>query len=244
MGTDAAVPARPKPWSSCHRPGSGSAAAFWPDSGLIPTPADGGPAADGFAVDGTEGILFALAHAVEQRDRQTSGHCERLAFMAVALGMATQRNSRPHLDGEAVFGHGRDRFPSEPDYGRQSRVDWTPLNQWNTEILPNRRHTEAGAILRRPQSCSTPPGLPGSALEIREAAHARRCWRRRWTIPRAPPCRPSRNSRPRDVKPHCTGGLQLTVRSSVTISPTEKFPSPCRLMVDSSRLTRQTPPSG
>ena len=44
--------------------------------------------ADEFDVDGTEAILFALAHAVEQRDRQTAGHCERLAFTSVAIGMA------------------------------------------------------------------------------------------------------------------------------------------------------------
>ena len=35
-----------------------------------------------------EGILFALAEAVEQRDRHIAGHCQRLAFIAVTLGMA------------------------------------------------------------------------------------------------------------------------------------------------------------
>ena len=38
-------------------------------------------------VDDTEAILFALAQAVEQRDQYTAGHCERLAFVAVALGV-------------------------------------------------------------------------------------------------------------------------------------------------------------
>src|SRR5579863_5928766 len=42
----------------------------------------------GFAIDETEEILFALALAVEQRDLQTGGHCERLAFMGVAMGVA------------------------------------------------------------------------------------------------------------------------------------------------------------
>ena len=37
--------------------------------------------------DETEAILFALAQAVEQRDQFTAGHCERLAFLAVALGV-------------------------------------------------------------------------------------------------------------------------------------------------------------
>jgi response regulator RpfG family c-di-GMP phosphodiesterase len=44
--------------------------------------------ADEFEIDETVGILFALAQAVEQRDHQTAGHCERLAFVSVALGMA------------------------------------------------------------------------------------------------------------------------------------------------------------
>lgn len=48
------------------------------------------------SVDETEGILFALAQAVEQRDHQTAGHCERLAFMSVALGTAMQLD-RPSL---------------------------------------------------------------------------------------------------------------------------------------------------
>jgi putative two-component system response regulator len=41
-----------------------------------------------FSIDETEGILFALGQAVEQRDRHTAGHCERLAFISVAMGMA------------------------------------------------------------------------------------------------------------------------------------------------------------
>jgi putative nucleotidyltransferase with HDIG domain len=40
------------------------------------------------ALDETENILFALALAMEQRDHQTAGHCERLALMAVAMGVA------------------------------------------------------------------------------------------------------------------------------------------------------------
>jgi putative two-component system response regulator len=35
-----------------------------------------------------EGILFALAEAVEQRDRHIAGHCHRLAFIGVTLGAA------------------------------------------------------------------------------------------------------------------------------------------------------------
>jgi HD-GYP domain-containing protein (c-di-GMP phosphodiesterase class II) len=36
----------------------------------------------------SEGVLFAMAKLVEQRDRHTAGHCERLAFSSVALGVA------------------------------------------------------------------------------------------------------------------------------------------------------------
>jgi putative two-component system response regulator len=43
---------------------------------------------EGLAVSETEAILFALGHAVEQRDKHTAGHCERLAFISVAMGTA------------------------------------------------------------------------------------------------------------------------------------------------------------
>jgi len=39
-------------------------------------------------LDETEEIVFALARAVEQRDVNTGGHCERLAFISVTLGIA------------------------------------------------------------------------------------------------------------------------------------------------------------
>ena len=42
----------------------------------------------GIAWNETEAILLALGQAVEQRDRQTAGHCERLAFIGVSLGVA------------------------------------------------------------------------------------------------------------------------------------------------------------
>jgi putative two-component system response regulator len=38
--------------------------------------------------DLVEGVLFSLARVVEQRDSHTAGHCERLAFTGVALGIA------------------------------------------------------------------------------------------------------------------------------------------------------------
>jgi putative two-component system response regulator len=41
----------------------------------------------GLSIDETEGLLFALGQAVEQRDRNMAGHCERLAFIGVAMGV-------------------------------------------------------------------------------------------------------------------------------------------------------------
>ncbi len=40
------------------------------------------------SIDETDDLLFALAQAVDQRDRYMSGHCRRLAFMGVSLGVA------------------------------------------------------------------------------------------------------------------------------------------------------------
>ena len=45
----------------------------------------------------SEAILFALARAVEQRDQYTAGHCERLAFASLALGMAVEAGPRELL---------------------------------------------------------------------------------------------------------------------------------------------------
>ena len=37
--------------------------------------------------DETDGLLLALGEAVEQRDHNLAGHCERLAWIAVAMGV-------------------------------------------------------------------------------------------------------------------------------------------------------------
>lgn len=42
------------------------------------------------AGDGTEAVLLALGQAIELRDRSTSGHCERLAFYCLAMGVAME----------------------------------------------------------------------------------------------------------------------------------------------------------
>ncbi len=43
---------------------------------------------DDYSQEDQEGILFALAEAVEQRDHHIAGHCQRLAFVAVTVGIA------------------------------------------------------------------------------------------------------------------------------------------------------------
>ena len=44
---------------------------------------DGKPSND----DETEGLLLALGEAVEQRDHNITGHCERMSFIGVAMGV-------------------------------------------------------------------------------------------------------------------------------------------------------------
>ena len=46
------------------------------------------PISTGSGEEAAEEILFALAQAVEQRDKHTSGHCERMAFISVSVGIA------------------------------------------------------------------------------------------------------------------------------------------------------------
>src|SRR5690242_6820502 len=45
----------------------------------------------------TEAVLLSLAKVVEQRDTHIAGHCERLAFIGVALGVAMRLESRDLL---------------------------------------------------------------------------------------------------------------------------------------------------
>jgi len=66
------------------------------DDDLHPQEAGLSLASEDCSTEETEALLFALAQAVEQRDQHTAGHCERLAFIAVAVGMALRLN-RPNL---------------------------------------------------------------------------------------------------------------------------------------------------
>ena len=50
-------------------------------------------AAPGLRTSEAEKTFFALAQAVEQRDLHTASHCERLAFISVAMGMVCGREA-------------------------------------------------------------------------------------------------------------------------------------------------------
>jgi len=82
----------PKSYSPARRTSCQTITATEPDSSSVAREHGRNVAAElassDFSIDETEGILFALAQAVEQRDHQTAGHCERLAFISVAMGMA------------------------------------------------------------------------------------------------------------------------------------------------------------
>ena len=95
MSTDG-FNSRSRPWSSCkpaavfaEEPRRGLSGEDLPGHRCLRVKPE-------LSIDETEGMLFALAQAVEQRDSHTAGHCERLAFMSVAMGMAMQLD-RPTL---------------------------------------------------------------------------------------------------------------------------------------------------
>jgi response regulator RpfG family c-di-GMP phosphodiesterase len=74
-----------------YEPGAVSDPAIDPDLPDIPR-ADGS-LMSALAFGETVGVLYSLARLVEQRDRHTAGHCERLASSGVALGVAMRLDS-------------------------------------------------------------------------------------------------------------------------------------------------------
>jgi HD-GYP domain-containing protein (c-di-GMP phosphodiesterase class II) len=109
---------------------------------------------DDFSINESEGILFALAQAVEQRDRQTAGHCERLAFIGAAIGMA-MRLDRPQLQtlyrGGYLHDVGKVGIPDSILYkpGVLTADEWVVM----------RSHTTRGEEICRPLA-SLDPVLP------------------------------------------------------------------------------------
>jgi putative nucleotidyltransferase with HDIG domain len=73
----------------CHslKPGAACAHGSW-NSRKRAESSTNGSHATATRFEGSEEVLLALALAVEQRDRHTAGHCERLALMGVSMGLA------------------------------------------------------------------------------------------------------------------------------------------------------------
>jgi len=67
------------------------------DHAILPHPAEAvqadTPLMSALPFSETEMVLQSIARMVEQRDSHTAGHCERLAFSAVALGVAMRLDS-------------------------------------------------------------------------------------------------------------------------------------------------------
>lgn len=63
----------------------------------VPLPETECPAIGVLPFSETEGVLFSLASMLEQRDSHTAGHCVRLAYAGVALGVAMRLDSESLL---------------------------------------------------------------------------------------------------------------------------------------------------
>lgn len=96
----------------------------------------------------SETILFALAQAIEQRDKYTSGHCERLAALSVKLGTAMGLSS-DHLlalhRGGYLHDIGKVGIPDSILFkaGPLSEAEWAVM----------RTHTAKGEEICRPMKC-------------------------------------------------------------------------------------------
>ncbi|MCS6953468.1 MAG: HD domain-containing protein [Bryobacterales bacterium] len=97
------------------------------------------------SLEEAETILFSLARAVEHRDRYTAGHCERLAFYSVAVGMRLGLDRRDLLAlhrGGYLHDIGKIAIPDAILYKRG------PLSDEEWVIM--KRHTVKGEEICRP----------------------------------------------------------------------------------------------
>jgi putative two-component system response regulator len=96
----------------------------------------------------SETILLALAQTVEQRDHNTAGHCDRLAALGVAMGMAMQLPSQ-HLvalhRGGYLHDMGKIAIPDS------ILLKKGPLTE--AEWMVMRTHTLKGEDICRPIKC-------------------------------------------------------------------------------------------
>jgi putative two-component system response regulator len=106
---------------------------------------------EGLAISETETILFAVGQVVEQRDKHTAGHCERLAFISVAMGTAMGLD-RPDLlalyRGGYLHDIGKVGIPDSILFkpGKLTAFEWVVM----------RSHPERGAEICRHLKSLTP----------------------------------------------------------------------------------------
>ena len=99
----------------------------------------------------SETILLAMAQAVEQRDNNTAGHCERLAALGVAMGMAMELPPQHLLAlhrGGYLHDIGKIGMPDAVLFkkGPLSEAEWRTM----------RTHTIKGEEICRPMKCLAP----------------------------------------------------------------------------------------
>jgi len=87
------------------------------------------PAIGALPVAETESVLHSLARMLEQRDSHTAGHCERLAYSAVALGAAMGLDSESLLSlyvGGYLHDVGKIGIPDSVLFkpGKLNREEW------------------------------------------------------------------------------------------------------------------------
>ena len=99
----------------------------------------------------SETILLAMAQAVEQRDNNTAGHCERLAALGVAMGMAMELPSQ-HL----LALHRGGYLHDIGKIGMPDAVLFKPGPLSETEWRTMRTHTTKGEEICRPMKCLAP----------------------------------------------------------------------------------------
>jgi putative two-component system response regulator len=99
----------------------------------------------------SETILLAMAQAVEQRDNNTAGHCERLAALGVAMGMAMELPAT-HL----VALHRGGYLHDIGKIGMPDAILFKPGPLSESEWRIMRTHTLKGEEICRPMKCLAP----------------------------------------------------------------------------------------
>jgi putative two-component system response regulator len=161
-----------------------------------------------FASGDTEAVLLSLAKVVEQRDSHTAGHCERLAFTGVALGVAMRLDSRNLLSlylGGYLHDVGKVGIPDSILFkpGKLSSREWMTMRTHPVRgeeicrplkslkgVLPLIRHHH-----ERMDGTGYPDGLTGTSIpllarvlqvaDIYDALTNPRSYKQAYTRPRA-----------------------------------------------------------